>query len=70
MLAWTIVHTELEVHMMDVVKAIEERHSVRGFTGEEVPTDIITETLPALSFIQRPRYDMSYCIAYATLASD
>jgi hypothetical protein len=30
---------------MDVVKAIEERHSVRGFTGEDVPMDIIKETL-------------------------
>jgi nitroreductase len=30
---------------MDVVEAIEERHSVRGFTADEVPTDIITETL-------------------------
>ncbi|MGD0818226.1 MAG: nitroreductase family protein [Methanomassiliicoccales archaeon] len=30
---------------MDVVRAIEERHSVRGFTGEDVPTDIIMETL-------------------------
>jgi hypothetical protein len=30
---------------MDVVKAIEERHSVRSFTADEVPTDIITETL-------------------------
>jgi nitroreductase len=30
---------------MDVVKAIEERHSVRGFTGEEVPMDIINEML-------------------------
>jgi len=30
---------------MDVTKAIEERHSVRGFTGEDVPMAIITETL-------------------------
>jgi nitroreductase len=36
---------ELEVHTMDVEKAIEERHSVRVFTGEEVPMEIIQETL-------------------------
>ena len=30
---------------MDLVKAIEERHSVRGFTGEDVPLDVIEETL-------------------------
>lgn len=30
---------------MDVVKAIEERHSVRGFTGEDVPMDVIDEML-------------------------
>jgi nitroreductase len=30
---------------MDVVKAIEERHSVRGFTGEDVPMEVIKETL-------------------------
>jgi nitroreductase len=30
---------------MDVVKAIEERHSIRGFTDEDVPMEIITETL-------------------------
>jgi nitroreductase len=36
---------ELEVQIMDVVKAIEERHSVRGFTEEDVPVDIITEML-------------------------
>ena len=34
-----------EVHTMDVVKAIEERHSVRDFTADEVPMDTITETL-------------------------
>ena len=30
---------------MDVVKAIEERHSVRDFTADEVPLEIIKETL-------------------------
>ena len=30
---------------MDVVTAIEERHSVRAFTGEDVPMDVIMETL-------------------------
>jgi nitroreductase len=30
---------------MDVVKAIEERHSVRGFTADDVPAEIIDETL-------------------------
>ena len=30
---------------MDVVKAIEERHSVRVFTGEDVPMEIINEML-------------------------
>jgi nitroreductase len=30
---------------MDVVKAIEERHSVRSFTAEDVPAEIIDETL-------------------------
>ncbi len=30
---------------MDVVKAIEERHSVRGFTDEDVPIDVIDEML-------------------------
>ena len=44
MLAWTI-HAQLEVLVMDVVKAIEERHSVRGFTGEDVPMEVIKETL-------------------------
>jgi nitroreductase len=36
---------QFEVHTMDVVKAIEERHSVRGFTGEDVPKDVIKEML-------------------------
>jgi nitroreductase len=40
-----LFNQELEVHTMDVVKAIEERHSVRGFTGDDVPNEIITETL-------------------------
>ena len=30
---------------MDLVKAIEDRHSVRGFTSEDVPLDVIEETL-------------------------
>lgn len=30
---------------MDVVTAIEERHSVRSFTDEDVPMDVIMETL-------------------------
>ena len=30
---------------MDLVKAIEERHSVRGFTSEDVPMDTVTEAL-------------------------
>jgi len=30
---------------MDVVKAIEERHSVRGFTADDVPADMIDEML-------------------------
>ena len=33
------------MHIMDVVEAIEGRHSVRGFTGEDVPMDVIMETL-------------------------
>ena len=45
-MAWTNVHSRAgDVNAMDVVKAIEERHSVRGFTDGDVPMDIVNEAL-------------------------